>query len=149
MDIFIAYIMLFVSCFGAATLLPINSEIVLLATAYNEDYQKWVLWLIASVGNILGAVFNWWLGLNISNYQHRKWFPVSEKSITRLTPFYQKYGRWSLLLAWMPFIGDPLTLIAGIFKMPLRYFLPFVAIGKAGRYALLLGPVDIYFTVLP
>ena len=139
MDDWIAYLGLFATAFGAATFLPIPSEPLLLAMAAHEEYAIGLLWGIATLGNLLGALFNWWLGTQLPRFAGRKWFPISAKSITKTKPIYQKYGKWSLLLAWLPVIGDPLTLIAGIFRLPLRWFIPLVALGKGGRYAALLS----------
>ena len=71
------------------------------------------------------------------HFKDKKWFPVNEKMLKKATDFYQKYGVWSLLLAWTPFLGDPLTIVAGIFRTNIYLFLTLVTIGKAGRYIIL------------
>ena len=138
MNEILAYITLFTSAFGAATFLPIQSEILLLAMAHGTDHSLAVLWVIATIGNVLGSVLNWYLGIHLERFSHRKWFPIKLDAITKTKPYYQKWGKWSLLLAWVPIIGDPLTLLAGVFRVPLRWFIPLMTLGKAGRYALLL-----------
>ena len=129
-----AYFLLFLSAFGAATLLPLQSEAVLLGLLVQDKYVVFGLILMASVGNILGSCINWYLGLRIERFKDRKWFPVSEKNMLKAEKIYQKYGFWSLLLSWTPIIGDPITLIAGLFKENFWRFLLIVAVAKTGRY---------------
>lgn len=126
--------LLFSSAFIAATILPAQSELVLVTLNKLGQYPEWQLLIVASIGNILGAVVNWLLG----RYIGKSWFSPNDKWMQKATTIYQKYGIWTLLLSWMPFIGDPLTLVAGIFRVNIWLFLPLVAIGKTGRYALLL-----------
>jgi membrane protein YqaA with SNARE-associated domain len=71
-----------------------------------------------------------------ASFRHKRWFPVSDKALARAEGWYHRYGRWSLLFAWLPVIGDPLTVIAGTLREPLGIFLLLVTIGKAGRYVL-------------
>ncbi|ATO19589.1 hypothetical protein BS636_07940 [Acinetobacter sp. LoGeW2-3] len=129
-----ALLILFLSAFGAATLLPLQSEAVLLGLLVNSSYSAFVLIAVASVGNILGSCVNWYLGLKIEQYKDRKWFPVSEPQMQKAQGIYQKYGYWSLLLSWVPIIGDPITLIAGLLKENFARFLLIVSIAKVGRY---------------
>ena len=89
---------------------------------------------VASLGNILGSCVNWYLGLKIEHYKNKKWFPVSADKMLKAQKTYQKYGYWSLLLSWVPIIGDPITLIAGLLKENLVRFLLMVSIAKIGRY---------------
>ena len=125
---------LFFSAFGAATLLPLQSEAVLLALLIQADHTATLLIFIASIGNILGSCINWWLGIYIERYKHKKWFPVSENKLEKAQQTYQKYGFWSLLLSWVPIIGDPITLVAGLMKESFLRFLLMVSIAKTGRY---------------
>lgn len=128
------YFLLFLSAFGAATLLPLQSEAVLIALFAQEKYSVVVLILVASLGNVLGSCVNWYLGLKIEQFKTRKWFPVSEKNMLKAEKIYQKYGFWSLFLSWMPMIGDPITLIAGLLKESFWRFLCIVTLAKTGRY---------------
>lgn len=134
---FAAYAGLFLSAFIAATLLPTASEAVLVGLLLTESYPVWVLLLVASVGNVLGAVVNWVLGHWIERYRDRPWFPISPGSLQRSQGWYQRYGKWSLLLSWMPVIGDPLTVMAGVMREPLPIFLLLVTVAKFGRYLVL------------
>ena len=126
--------LLFLSAFGAATLLPLQSEVVLVGLLAQMQYPVWLLVAVASLGNILGSCVNWWLGLKVEQYKNKKWFPVSEQKMLQAQGIYQKYGFWSLLLSWVPIIGDPITLIAGLFKENFVRFVVMVSIAKIGRY---------------
>lgn len=130
----LSYFLLFISAFGAATLLPLQSEAVLVTLLLKGQYSALLLIGIATLGNVLGSCVNWWLGLKIEQFKHRKWFPVSEKRLQQAQSFYHKYGFYSLLLSWTPIIGDPITLVAGLFKENFWRFLGIVTIAKAGRY---------------
>ena len=126
--------LLFLSAFGAATLLPLQSEAVLVGLLAQAQYPVWLLVAVASLGNILGSCVNWWLGLKVEQYKNKKWFPVSEQKMLQAQGIYQKYGFWSLLLSWVPIIGDPITLIAGLLKENFVRFVVMVSIAKIGRY---------------
>ena len=128
------YFILFISAFGAATLLPLQSEAVLIGLLLDSKYSAFALICIASLGNILGSCVNWYLGFKIEQFKNKKWFPVSEANMLKAEKIYQKYGFWSLLLSWVPMIGDPITLIAGLLKENFVRFLLMVSIAKIGRY---------------
>tara|TARA_R100000306_G_scaffold25596_1_gene28716 strand:- start:87242 stop:87679 length:438 start_codon:yes stop_codon:yes gene_type:complete len=132
-----AYLSLFVVAFVAATLLPASSEALLLSLR-QQGYLLWALWLAATAGNTLGSCVNWWLGREILRFQHRRWFPVDEKKLERASGQFARFGSWSLLFAWLPIVGDPLTFVAGILRIRFDLFLLLVATGKAARYALVL-----------
>jgi len=132
-------ISLFALCFAAATLLPGGSEAALLAMVATTDYSVWLLLIVASVGNILGSVLNYALGRMALRYQNRKWFPVRSTTLTKAQTAFSRWGQWSVLLAWVPVIGDPLTVAAGVMRMGFIRFLILVTIAKTLRYAALLG----------
>lgn len=90
--------------------------------------------LVAATGNTLGSVINWLLGRFITRFEGRRWFPVRRETLGRAESWYRRYGRWSLLLSWMPFIGDPLTVVAGVLREPFWTFLAIVAVAKTARY---------------
>lgn len=131
--------MLFLSAFAAATVLPLQSEAVLLALLAKGHHSASALLFFASLGNILGACVNWYLGLKIEHYKDKKWFPLSAQQMNRAQLSYQKYGYWTLLLSWVPIIGDPITLIAGLLKENFARFLLLVSLAKVGRYLFLYG----------
>jgi len=132
--IFISYLKLFIISFLAATILPLSSEIILTTLLLTNLFEKNLLLIIASSGNILGSVLNWYLGKKITIFQDRKWFPVSPEQLNKSQKYFQKYGLWSLLLAWVPVIGDPLTLLAGVLKVRFSIFFILVSISKISRY---------------
>ncbi len=126
--------LLFVSAFLAATLLPAQSEILLATMHAQNQHSAWLLVAFATAGNVMGAIVNLILGRYLIHFKDRKWFPIGKESMKKATNLYQKYGIWTLLLAWMPVIGDPLTLVAGIFRTRFLTFFILVTIGKAARY---------------
>ncbi|MDN7142795.1 DedA family protein [Pseudomonas sp. JQ170] len=128
---------LFLSAFGAATLLPLQSEAVLVGLLVRDPQAVVSLLLIATAGNVLGSIVNWLLGRGIEHLRDRRWFPFKPAQLEKAQQRYQRYGQWSLLLSWMPVIGDPLTLIAGIMREPFWRFLLLVTVAKAGRYLVL------------
>jgi membrane protein YqaA with SNARE-associated domain len=132
-----AYLGLFLAAFGAATLLPLQSEAVLVGLLLSDKYLLWSLLAVATLGNVLGSMVNWWLGRGIERFRDRRWFPVSPRHLANAREHYQRYGHWSLLLSWVPIIGDPLTLVAGVMREPLGRFLLIVTLAKAARYGVL------------
>lgn len=132
-----AYGGLFASAFAAATILPMQSEAVLVGLVVAEAQPIWALVAVASVGNVLGSVVNWLLGAQLERFRDRRWFPVSGAALDRAKNSYGRWGRWSLLLSWAPVVGDPLTLVAGVLREPFWSFLALVALAKVGRYVAL------------
>ena len=134
---FAALFGLFGSAFLAATLLPVQSEAVLVGLLLAEPDSAGLLIAIASLGNTLGAMVNWLLGLGIQRFRGRRWFPVSAKQLERAQQHYHRFGRWSLLLSWVPIVGDPLVLVAGILREKFWVVLLLTALAKTGRYLVL------------
>ena len=132
-----SYIGLFVAAFGAATLLPMQSEAVLVGMLLSDKYVASTLLAVATFGNVLGSVLNWVLGRSVERLRHKRWFPVSENKLEKARQSYLRYGRWSLLLSWVPIIGDPLTVVAGVMREPLWSFLLIVTLAKGVRYLVL------------
>ncbi len=133
-SIFAVYGGLFTSAFLAATMLPVVSEAVLAGLLVDRADQVWALVATATAGNVFGAMLNWLLGRFFSELRHKKWFPISEAHYDRAIGWYQRFGYWSLLLAWAPFIGDPLTVVAGVLRCHIVPFVIFVTVGKLARY---------------
>jgi len=131
-------LILFGSAFVAATVFPAQSEAVLLVMQSKAVSSDMLLLAVASLGNTLGACVNWGLGRFASGMRDKSWFPANSGQLQRAERWYARWGVWSLLLSWMPFVGDPLTVIAGLLRTPFLIFLMIVAIAKTGRYAVLL-----------
>jgi membrane protein YqaA with SNARE-associated domain len=136
-----AYLSLFLAAFLAATIVPAYSEI-LFAGLMAAGYDPWALWAWATAGNTLGAALNWALARWLLRYQDRRWFPFKPENLGRAQRWFQRYGVWSLLMAWAPVGGDALTFIAGLMRVRFDVFLILTAIGKGARYAILLGVVE-------
>lgn len=134
----LAYIGLFLSALGAATLLPLQSETVLLGLLTLDQYSVVLLISIATLGNVLGSCVNWWLGLKIEQYKGKKWFPVKPAQLFKAQQLYAKYGSGILLLSWVPIIGDPLTLVSGVLKEKFLRFVLIVILAKGLRYLVIL-----------
>ena len=132
-----AYAALFAAAFIAATLLPAQSEAVLVGLLVAGDHSALALVVVAGIGNVLGATVNYVLGRAALRFQDRRWFPAGPAALARASAWYARYGRWSLLLSWAPVIGDPLTVAAGILREPLWSFLLLVTLAKFGRYTIL------------
>jgi membrane protein YqaA with SNARE-associated domain len=135
---------LFLAAFAAATILPMQSEAALVGLLL-ADYAPWLVIAVASIGNVLGSVVNWFLGRGIESFRAKRWFPASESALDRAQRWYGRYGKWSLLLSWAPIVGDPLTLVAGMLREPFPTFLLLVTIAKVGRYLVLAAATLGYF----
>ncbi|GAA6174855.1 YqaA family protein [Sulfitobacter pacificus] len=133
----LAYAGLFASALIAATILPMQSEAVLVALILQGDHPVAALLIVATLGNVLGAVLNWLLGRFLLRFKDKRWFPASAAQLSRAQGWYHRYGRWSLLGSWLPVIGDPITVAAGILREPLPSFLLLVTLAKGFRYLFL------------
>lgn len=111
-----------------------QSEAVLVGLLLAGDYSIAGLLVVATIGNVLGAVINWALGRSLLHWRDRPWFPASEAQLARAQGWYKRYGRWSLLLSWAPIVGDPITVIAGTLRERFWIFLLLVTMAKGGRY---------------
>jgi len=136
---FAAYGGLFLAALLAATILPMQSEAVLVGLILADRQPLAALLLVASFGNVLGSVVNYALGRTVERFADRPWFPASPAALDRARARYARWGYWSLLLAWVPLIGDPLTVIAGMLREKPWRFLLLVTIAKVGRYLVLAG----------
>ena len=131
------YISLFISSFLSSTLLPGHSELTLTAFILMKKFPVINLIFFASTGNILGSLINWCMGYYLTNLKDKKWFPFNKLQLTRASKWFLKYGKWSLFFCWVPIIGDPLTMVAGIFRFPIHIFLLIVSFAKTMRYAII------------
>ena len=129
----LGYLGLFVAAFLAATILPLSSEVVLSILLLN-GLSPVALVAIATVGNVLGSLTNYGLGYWASLDVIKKWLKMSEEEFVRAEQRFAKYGLFSLCFAWVPVIGDPITVIAGILRIRLLWFVLLVTSGKLVRY---------------
>lgn len=132
-------ISLFLASFAAATFLPGSSEVALIAVLSATKISPEIAILTATIGNTLGSMVNWGIGRFFAHYQHHPRFPIPADKFNQYTRWYRRWGVWSLLLSWLPIIGDPLTAIAGIARTPLIVFIPIVFIAKGIRYLVITG----------
>jgi len=127
---------LFFSALISSTLFPGGSEALLLYKL-NEGGDAMVLVTIATIGNLLGSLITYGMGRLGNEAVHKKWLRMDEAKVERAEAWFGKYGMPSLLLAWLPVIGDPLCLVAGLLRSHIGLFLLLVMIGKAARYAVI------------
>lgn len=127
---------LFAAAFGAATILPFQSEFVFAAMQVAGRIDPALLVAVAGIGNTLGSVVNYVMGRGLEQFRNRRWFPVPAAQLERAQGWYLRWGVWTLLLSWAPF-GDGFTVAAGVMRTPFWLFLALVALAKTGRYAAL------------
>ncbi len=132
----LGYIGLFIAALLAATILPLSSELVLSALLLSGASPSMVV-IVATLGNVLGSVTNYALGHWASLGLVKRWLNLSEQELIVTEQRFKKYGLWSLLLAWVPIIGDPLTMVAGMLRVRLLWFLILVSTGKLLRYVVI------------
>ncbi|MCK5916319.1 MAG: DedA family protein [Deltaproteobacteria bacterium] len=130
------YVGLFLAAFAAATVLPLSSEVVL-GVLLLDGMDPIVLVGVATCGNVLGAFVNYGIGFWGSSFFARKVLRISAEESSKALARFEKYGVGSLFFAWLPIIGDPLTLIAGILKVNLPIFFLLVTSGKLIRYVVI------------
>lgn len=121
------------SAFLAATILPLSSELVL-STLLIAGENPLILIIIATIGNVSGSVVNYLIGRWGADTILHRWFHLTSKQTNKAEQQFNHYGKWSLLFAWLPIIGDPLTFVAGMLRVNFGFFLILVTIGKASRY---------------
>lgn len=127
---------LFFSALISATLFPGGSEALLLYRLH-EGGAALSLVLIATTGNVLGSLITYAMGRLGNEAVHRHWLRISEENVSRAEAWFARFGRPALLLAWLPVVGDPLCLVAGLLRCHLVTFLLLVTLGKLARYTLL------------
>jgi membrane protein YqaA with SNARE-associated domain len=124
---------LFGAAFVAATLVPFNSEILFVALQVAETAPVWLMIVVASVGNTLGALVNYWVGAQLEDRGAHRWLRVPDAQFTRAKAWWERWGVWSLLLAFVPVV-EFTTVVAGAMRTPLWLFTTLVAVSKTGRY---------------
>ena len=139
--VFAGYASMFLVAFLAATVFPAQSELLLSALLVAEHFDPALLLFVATAGNVLGSCSNWIVGRFLSDYRDRRWFPVSDSAFETAERWFARFGPAVLLLSWVPVVGDPLTVVAGVLRMRLLPFLLIVTVAKAGRYGVLAAAV--------
>jgi membrane protein YqaA with SNARE-associated domain len=129
------YAALAAGAFLAATLLPMSSEAMLATLVAAGGHDTPTLFTVALIANTAGSCVNWALGRFLLHWQDRGWFPVKRPALERAQAWFHRWGEWSLLFAWLPFVGDPLTVAAGVLRVDFARFVALTALGKAARYA--------------
>ena len=129
------YLSLFVTAFISATLWPMGSEAVLLYDI-TQGHPVLLLWAVATVGNTLGAMVNYWMGLGGEAMLEERG-RIRPGALRPIHHYFERYGAVTLLLSWLPIVGDLFTFVAGIVRYPFWRFLVWVLVAKGGRYAVL------------
>ena len=132
----LGFLGMLLSAFAAATVLPLSSEVVLISLIVAE-LNPWILVLVATVGNVLGSVVNYLIGAFGGDYLRTRFLKITDEEFVKFQQRYQKLGIWGLLLAWVPIIGDPITLAAGVLRVNFIWFLMLVTLGKGLRYVVI------------
>jgi len=129
-----AELALFFTAFLAATIFPFSSEVAFVA-ALSTEMNPMVALVVASTGNILAIIVNYFLGLLL--YEKTKTKLLSSKIGKRAYNYGHKYGYYALLFSWLPIIGDPLTLVAGVLRLRFIWFILIAGTLRVLRYWLL------------
>jgi membrane protein YqaA with SNARE-associated domain len=129
---------LFSAAFLAATIIPAQSELVFAALQAQGNHPLWQLLAVATLGNVLGSVVTYAMGLGIERFQNRRWFPATPAQMARAQGWYGRWGAASLLLSWLPG-GDIFPLMAGVMRLSFPLFLVLTTLAKGGRYLVLAG----------
>jgi len=138
------YLYLFFIAFLSATVFPLGSEALLL---YNltTDLNVYILFISATIGNTIGSIVNYYIGLKGEKFLARKKIIKKEKVI-KTKRFFDKYGGYTLLFSWVPIIGDPITIVAGMLRYDLKKFLYLTLISKGIRYIFVIVSYYLYST---
>jgi membrane protein YqaA with SNARE-associated domain len=116
---------LFLAAFISATVLPANSEIVLVAVLKAHPDRAVPALALATLGNTLGGLTTYGLGRLV---------PQRKEHAPRLVAILRRHGAWTLLLAWVPIVGDALCAAAGWLRVPALPAVAAMAAGKLARY---------------
>ncbi len=130
------YPALFLVSFLASTLLPLGSE-WLLAALLLKGFDPTASVIVATAGNTLGALTTYLIGIWGGPVLIGRVLRIDAAARQRAESFYARSGSWSLLLSWLPVVGDPLCLVGGVLRVGLARFLVLVALGKGARYLVL------------
>lgn len=130
------------AAFSAATLLPGGSEAVFVALLAAGTASPWALFIVAAVANTAGGMTSWWIGSQIARgadtergHAWMRRFRLPPESLARATRLFTRWGWATLLLCWMPVIGDPVTLVAGMARYPALPTALITGLARTLRYA--------------
>lgn len=126
---------LFTSAFISSTLAPGGSEAVLAYMVAAGHYQVELLIIVATIGNTLGAMTTWGLGVLAA-----KKFPAAEllsQNKQKALDILRTKGIWTLFFTWLPVVGDALCFAGGWLKLPFFQACLIILLGKLGRYAVI------------
>ena len=135
------YFGLFLISFLSATIVPLVSE-AFVAVMPTLGYSLLGVLFFATAGNFLGSLTNYYLGKLGSDFIFARFFKTSQEKMEKAEALFQRWGVPVLFFAWVPVVGDPLTVVGGIFKVNLWQFSFWVLLGKLLRYLLILGVID-------
>ena len=130
------------SAFLAATFLPGTTEVVLLGLIAAADIEPWLLVAVASVFNVAGSGVNYAIGWYLERFRGSRLVPVSPERLARAQGWFRRYGMWSLLMSWVPFVGDAFPVVAGLMRANPWVAFPLIAIGKTARFVALVYLTD-------
>jgi len=134
----LGYFGLFIVSFLGASLVPLATEAFVLGMP-GLGYNVWIVTLIAVIGNYLGNLFNYYVGMKGTDFVLSRYVKIKEETWQRAERMYERWGPIALFFSWVPIIGDPLTAVAGALHLDLGTFTFWVLLGKVVRYVLLLG----------
>lgn len=137
------YMGLFGVSFVAATLVPLGSEIFV-AVMVVSGYDPCLVFTVATTGNIMGSVTNYYVGKLGTNFVLSRYIKIEPEKRQKAEKMYRKWGGPVLFLAWMPVVGDPLTVMAGVFNLDLRVFTFWVGLGKSFRYFVVIKTAETF-----
>lgn len=140
MDFELSYWGLFIGCLLSATIIPFASEALFLGVLYASGDPALTL-LVATFGNFMGSVITYFMGYLGDFHQLERWFRVKPEKVQKMKLYVDKYGIWAVLLTWVPFIGDPLVLTLGFFRVNFKVILPLILFVKYARYHILMSLV--------
>jgi len=132
----LGYFGIFLSTFIAATLIPMPSELILIV-AFNYGFDPYLVVAIATLGNSLGSLTNYYIGYYSRSEKLIKKFKINQTKLDYWTLKSDKYGYWLGFLAWVPFLGDPLMAIVGFLKVKIKPLMLTITIGKLIRYVVI------------
>jgi len=131
-----AFILLFAWCFLSASIVPFSSEPYFAGLIIN-DYNFVAAITIASIGNTLGGITTFWIGRKSGEILIQKFSDKKQKRFFKAQKTIEKYGAISMVLSWVPFLGDLIVLAGGIFKLPYTQSILWMSIGKTTRYIII------------